>query len=60
MLRKISTVTLSAGASVLQAPVLMNLYNGEMKLGHCGLPGMPIFVDKAISDESCRVNEKGA
>ncbi|KAF4469016.1 lipase 1 precursor [Fusarium albosuccineum] len=42
---------LKGGAEDLQAPILQKLFNEQAKLGHKGIPTMPLFVYKAIQDQ---------
>lgn len=48
------------GASDLYAPVLVALYDAQTRLGHKGLPRMPMFMYKAIGDQYCPVDQTDA
>ncbi|KAI1170212.1 LIP-domain-containing protein [Nemania sp. FL0916] len=44
------------GAADLQAPPLKRVYERECRLGHYGLPKMPMFLYKAVGDEFCPIS----
>ncbi|KAI1418313.1 LIP-domain-containing protein [Hypoxylon sp. FL1857] len=48
------------GMADIQAKVLQDVLNVELKLGYHGVPAMPVFVYKAIGDEICAVSETDA
>ncbi|KAM5343280.1 hypothetical protein ACJ41O_014246 [Fusarium nematophilum] len=48
------------GAADLQAPILQKLFEEQAKLGHRGIPTMPMFVYKAIEDQFCPIEDTDA
>ncbi|KAI0388777.1 LIP-domain-containing protein [Xylariaceae sp. FL0594] len=48
------------GGADLQAAPLQRVYRRECRLGHYGLPGMPLFLYKAIGDQYCPISSTDA
>ncbi|KAI0155254.1 LIP-domain-containing protein [Xylariaceae sp. FL1272] len=48
------------GAADLQALPLRQVYERECRLGHYGLPRMPLFFYKAIGDQYCPISQTDA
>ncbi|KAI0910127.1 LIP-domain-containing protein [Ustulina deusta] len=48
------------GAADLQALPLQQVYGPECRLGYYGLPGMPLFLYKAIGDQYCPISRTDA
>ncbi|KAI1348042.1 LIP-domain-containing protein [Xylaria sp. FL0043] len=48
------------GAADLQAPPLQKVYERECRLGYYGLPKIPLFLYKAISDQYCPISRTDA
>ncbi|KAF5708577.1 lipase [Fusarium globosum] len=44
------------GGADLRAPTLQELYDKQAKLGHRDTPTMPMFLYKAIQDQSCTID----
>ncbi|KAI0193132.1 LIP-domain-containing protein [Astrocystis sublimbata] len=48
------------GGADLQAPPLQKVYEKECRLGHYGLPEIPLFLYKAIGDQYCPISRTDA
>lgn len=48
------------GAADLQAPPLQRVYERECRLGHYGLPKIPLFMYKAVGDQYCPIQRTDA